>query len=378
VAGGDRVRGRLKGLLLRALLVIASVEIPSCLGGAYLARQGFFYTLPSDEHVASYLTHGRDPEVGWLPSLPLDASGARPLPAFPDPLAPVCVTVYGDSFAWSDEVDDEHAWPNVLARRAGCRVTGYGVPAYGTDQAYLRYLQNGTDRAPVALLGILSENVTRNINQYRRLLSLRSEFGLKPRFLLGEDGELRLVPIPGKDEAEVRAIIARPEDHLPYDYFIPGGPSGTSRLQFPYSASLIGLFRDYRIRSFLGGRAYYEDFYDPGHPSKAVPLTAKIAESFQREAKKRGVHPGVVVIPLVQDLVSHRRSGKWTYEPLTRELDRLGVTYLDAGPPIEAALAGKNPCTIYTRCARGHFNEEGYRLFGEAVHAWLRGRGELR
>lgn len=373
----SKARSRLLLFALRALLVVLSIEVPSRLAGAYLAHTGFFYTPPESLRLADYLAYGREPDVGWLPRPEVDAVGARKLPAFPDPATPACITLYGDSFAWSDEVDDEHTWANVLAQRAGCRVTNYGVAGYGTDQAYLHYLHNGFDRTRIAVLGVLAENVIRNVNQYRRLLSHRSALTLKPRFLLDERGELVLVPVPGKGEAEVRAIVSRPEDNLPFDYFVPGGPSGVQRLHFPYSLSLLGLFGDYRIRALLHHRSYYQELLAPDHPSRAVPITAAIARAFRDEAVKRGATPVAVLIPLVDDLRAQRRTGVMPYHGLAEALDRAGITTLDAGPRLAEALAGRDPCALYTRCTLGHFNEEGYRLMGEITQRFLVERGML-
>jgi hypothetical protein len=75
--------------------------------------------------------------------------------------------MYGDSFVFGSAVDDEHSWGNQIAKRLSCRVQNFGVPGYGTDQAYLRFLHNDADQAPQVILNILFENVARNVNQNR-------------------------------------------------------------------------------------------------------------------------------------------------------------------------------------------------------------------
>src|SRR5262245_31717909 len=66
----------------------------------------------------------RDPDLGWPFSRAYgaeccDESGARRNPAFPV-VGTACVSAYGDSFTWADEVAAEDAWATQLSRRLGC------------------------------------------------------------------------------------------------------------------------------------------------------------------------------------------------------------------------------------------------------------------
>jgi hypothetical protein len=180
----------------------------------------------------------RDPVLGWPSPQTIgekdgafDEKGARPSPAFADGHAQPCVSVYGDSFAWSSGVDDEHAWPNVLARSIGCRVDNFGVGGYGTDQAYLRFRQNvraGRESAPIVVAAIFTEDIRRNVNQLRGFIfpTDRSQFGLKPRFIIGSDGDLKLVPIPAFTHAEFDSALRNPAAFFPYEFFLPGSNDG--------------------------------------------------------------------------------------------------------------------------------------------------------
>ena len=325
----------------------------------------------------------RDPELGWSrPMEPkelvhLDPSGARTLPAFPDPATRPCISLYGDSFAWGQDIDDEHTWANFLATRAGCRVADYGVPAFGTDQAYLRFMRAKDDRPPVLLLGILSENVLRNVNVFRGLLPSRVHFGLKPRFVLDEGGALRLVPIPSPTEAEMNAIIDRPEDHLVHEFFAPGGPSGVTRRTFPYTLSLLRMFFNYRIRAQVARVPAFAPFYDAGHPSGALGVTSAIARAFRDEAQARGAFGGVVMYPTGPDIEVYRRKGRWDYQPLLDAMERDGIPYVNTGDALAAALRTGNLCTLYKHCTTGHFTARGNRVVGGVVYEWLRKLGKV-
>ena len=169
-----RVNGSSKRYVLALLaLTILVVEGISFLAGIYLQPLGIFYKPIIADDYPEYLAI-RDPVLGWpAPNTfgqdgERDAVGSRIIPLFPDPASySPCVALYGDSFTWSSEVDHAHAWSNVLSGLLQCRVANYGVGGYGTDQAYLRFLHNEKDVAPIAILNHLSENILRNVNQFR-------------------------------------------------------------------------------------------------------------------------------------------------------------------------------------------------------------------
>ncbi|MFZ2088324.1 MAG: SGNH/GDSL hydrolase family protein, partial [Desulfobaccales bacterium] len=156
------------------LLVVAGLaEFMAYLKARQLVGHGIaFNPLVTNESHRVYLGRSH-PRLGWTPAPEkVDALGSRPIPAFHDPLTTrACVSLYGDSFTEGAGVDNEHAWSNVLSVLLDCRVANFGVSGYGTDQAYLSFAGNRTDAAKVVILGFLSENVMRNVNQLRNLIS---------------------------------------------------------------------------------------------------------------------------------------------------------------------------------------------------------------
>ena len=367
-----------RGVVLFFTLLL--LEVLSYVGGRVLRARGTFYDPGTAEGFARYL-EARDPELGWpnpRGAPDMDASGARISPAFPDPSVPSCLSLYGDSFTYSDEVDHEHAWGNLLAKKMGCRVANRGVGGYGTDQALLRFRRHADDRSKVMLLGFATVNIQRNVNSFRALVVGKSPFSFKPRFTVGADGELSLVPMPlPKTEAEYMEIANHPERHLAGDPFLPGGPLGVSTLSFPYLASIAGLRDDYRIQAVRKGEPSHAAFFQPDHPARGLQVTAAIARAFVREVAARGSWGAVVVIPISADLEHRRKKGGIVYQPLVDELKRAGVPYLDTTEQFFAQLGDRDACAIYTRCQAGHFTEEGYAWLAEYVHAWLKAEDKL-
>jgi hypothetical protein len=126
----------------------------------------------------------------------LGARGTRRYGEHP-PSGIVRLACFGDSFTFGDEVKDAWTFEALLeALDPRVQALNFGVPAYGTDQALLRFRREGLHGARVAVLGLLLENIGRNVNRYRALWTPRTETPLaKPRFVLVA-GRLELVPVP--------------------------------------------------------------------------------------------------------------------------------------------------------------------------------------
>ncbi|MBD0319061.1 MAG: hypothetical protein ICV87_01915 [Gemmatimonadetes bacterium] len=353
-------------------LVLGFAEAASAAACAVLVKRGWMARLPrlSDEQLRLYFTH-RNPHLGWGPAV--DGAGRvlrlqpRPDPAFADTLPP-CAAAYGESFTAGSEVGEDGAYPHVLGVELGCRVANYGVGASGSDQALMLFrAQRHLDRAPVVILGHISENILRNVNQYRVLLYPDQELYLKPRFLL-ERGELRFVPVPVRTAAELRALPDHPERFLAHDAFMARPRPG-----FPYTWALVrwGL-RDFHVRAQLAGIPRHLPFYDVRHPAGGLPLTTEILATFHREARAEGRRPLVALMPVGRDFVYARRTGRWPDQPLADALRSRGVAVLHAGPEMLRRLpAGTDPCTLFADCS-AHYNAAGYRLFAEVVRDRLR------
>jgi hypothetical protein len=268
-----------KILLIVVLVWVPLFEVASWAATTYLASRGLMYSPARDVDWEAYMRL-RDPVTGWPPPSfrgegETDAIGSRLIPAFPDPGAQSpCVSVYGDSFTYGDEVGPADSYPNALARLLDCRVNNFGQGGFGTDQALLRYREvMRDDRAPVVVLGHYAENIIRNVNQYRGFMAGTYFVNLKPRFVLDEAGALEWVPLPELTAEEFARIGDLHEELLPHEYFRPGGPAGVATNRFPHLVNLLRLRRNYRLRGWLDGVPTYAPFYSPDHESGALGVT---------------------------------------------------------------------------------------------------------
>ena len=97
----------------------------------------------------------------------------------------------GDSYTFCQDVNYEDSWGYHLERQFGgtAQVLNFGVPGYGIDQAYLRYLREvRTWRPDVVILAFISHDVLRTTMVYYAVSFPSSRLpGAKPRFVLKDD-----------------------------------------------------------------------------------------------------------------------------------------------------------------------------------------------
>lgn len=360
------------GTIIIVIMVIGFAELMAYVKSCQLIKYSIGFTpLDITESYESYEKR-HNPRLGWLPSpSKVDVEGSRPIPAFLDPTQKRdCVSLYGDSFTEGAWVDNEHAWSNVLSLLLNCRVANYGVSGYGTDQAYIRFLDNHEDQAKVVILGYISENLMRNVNQLRNLISPSTKCFLKPRFTLDERGQLNLIPIPLLTKREYNTLRKNPGAVLSHEYFLPGGKSGFQRMRFPYTWGIIKIF-PIIYRNLLLHRPTFFDLYQSGNSSKAMDVTVGIMREFSREARERGKQPLILIIPTLFDIKAYHQSGKWVYQPVVDLLLKQKLAFIDSGPAISHYLGGAPVETLYPMEKKNHFSNKGNEILARIVYDYL-------
>lgn len=360
------------------LIVAAIMECGAFGALAILRMKHYIYEVPRKTQPLDYANRMRigDPVLGWPLKEGKDAPGgayrdkfgARRLPAFSDPdAASNCVSLYGDSFVESIEQDHEHAAANLLATAIGCRVANFGQAAYGTDQSFLRYQLNSSDTAGTVVLGHMLANIQRNINRNRDLLEGGRDYNLKPRFTLDGDGKLVLVPMPKLTEEEYERTVGlrMPPLVLQHESFQPGGGLVGPMAQFPYMFSLVQNLGNYKIRARIRGQHdTLAEFYEPGHPTRALELTLAILKAFRVEAARRSQKGMVLLLPTLETLTYHAKTGVWVHQSLLEHLDRESIPYMDFGPYI---VSRRDRDFGAYFAASKHYNERGDALLARMM-----------
>jgi hypothetical protein len=284
------------------------------------------------------------------------------------PVAPEGVTrlaAFGESFTFGHEVRDHETWEVQLeALDPRLEVPNYGVGAYGTDQALLR-AERVLPRADadIVLVGLMLENIGRNVNRYRPCWVPTSYAPVaKPRFVL-EDGALRLIPLPFRDRAEyVEAVesgtvLERLREH---EYWIDAPLSPL----LAWSAC---------ARLFHARRAYHARYTVELWKRRDEPLLVTLAllERFRALARENGARDAVVLIfPARTDLVQLLDDGEKYWSVLMEELERRGAPYLDLSDALRAEAEASGPAALYVV---GHYSREGNAVVAHALQEWLAG-----
>jgi hypothetical protein len=385
LAGQPALGRRILMYAVMLAIVFVCIEILSFVAITLIKPFGVFYD-PSmvTQNYYEYLEK-RDINLGWepltSPSAPIKATaehtavdGARHDPVFPMDARP-CLSLFGDSFTWSSGVADRDAWGSILAAKLKCRVANYGVGGYGTDQSFLRFRSLPPSGA-VVLLNHLSENILRNVNQYRNLLYPGHEFTFKPRFV-DRNGSVELIPTPEIAASDIKRFQKHPALYLAEEYFLPAGPSGVQAFEFPYSLAILkAILANYHIRAKLSGIPRHADFYRPEHPSHALDVTYGILRSFALEAAARGQIPIVTLIPTCGDLKYFNTTGVFPYDRLAKMIAAQSIHYIDFGEQIAKRIKGSQPERLYHVCS-GHLNQAGNRILAEIAFEYLISHREM-
>jgi len=136
-----------------------------------------------------------------------------------------------------------------------------GVGGYGTDQAYLRFKLNTQDKSKVVIMGFLTENIFRNVNQFRNLLYPDHRYALKPRFILDRDGNLELIPLINVSKNELYSPRERAGIIFKARIFFFLKTSAIQiALDFPYTLSVLKCVKHYYLQAKFAGKPTHSDF----------------------------------------------------------------------------------------------------------------------
>ncbi len=269
------------------------------------------------------------------------------------------VAVFGDSFVHGDEVDNtQTAWALLEASRADSEVLNFGVPGYGTDQAYLRYVHEAAVYSPhIVVVGLMLENLQRNVSVFRPAYYPDTGLPLaKPRFQLDPAGELRLIPTPAKSLPELRDLIETGRlIHVlcQSDYWVQR--SRAAYRGSPLFASSLG--RILYAAHANGGRSQADYYENPA--SEPFQVTASVLEAFCRRAQSDGA--GRVLVLILPDKNTMREqlsgSGACYWESMVKHLRSRGLECIDFSPALLTAVRRDG---VDGHFAGTHYSAEGH------------------
>lgn len=247
---------------------------------------------------------------------------------FGDRSARTRIALLGDSYVFGSDVVYEDTWGFQLQQRLGpdTQVLNFGVPGYGVDQAYLRYLKDVRPWHPdIAILGLISHDLLRTTMIYYAVGFPGAVVpGAKPRFILRDRHPVLLnVPLPRAEDV----YAARSIRDLPFiDYDRMYRPTEWQRRWYEFSY-LLRLAISWSPQSGVGR--------SPPENEETASLNGAIIRSFVRDATDAGTIPIVAFLPSFMEFraTSGRLSG--TLLLGMRVLEQSGVEFVDLTSCVE-------------------------------------------
>ena len=370
------------GLVVIALLLIELASLaglfalqlakPSLFAETFVDRQ---FDALSEADRQSYLEKAFDPLLGWdnrpssthkkvntageLWRKTFGADGARV-----DGLSnyPLIARTYGDSFTLCAEVGDDQTWQHYLGQSLQRGVKNFGVSAFGTGQALLKFKRHVAQGlvAPVSVLAIYEENIGRVLTAYHPFYQRRQgiRLGFKPSYRPRPDGTVRERPNPYDDPerslAELRALAkARADD----DFW------GARMLRLGLPGSL----------QVLRGVIMGLDELEPGKPfplwqrAEGLAVMHHIVDDFRRTAQDAGSLPLVLFIPHNRSL---ERPGPPSYAAFMAALRERHEDLI----LVDVAAQDFERDRFNVAPYRGHASPYGNRVIAKAIEDALRPR----
>lgn len=378
-------------LLVRALFVAAvalAVDLLALGGLSVLERRGLSYQPILGDRLSAENRQGiedflggresafqLDGVLGWTlrpgfrsPEVTVDALGRRRAPDRPQPeIDAVRLAAFGDSFTFGGDVADRDAFPEAFARLdPGVDVANYGVPAYGLDQAFLRYLKERRAARPqVVIIGYLSENICRNVSVFRPFYNPGTNIPLaKPRYLLGGGG-LRLLRNPLPNPESYRRLLADPAESLAelgrHDAYYRTKPQAT-----PWDRSAT--VRLVKLAAAQWSPKNRDGCYGD---DEAFSVTTRLFTLFYETALRDGAQPVILIFPTHEEVVGWRGGRRKNYAPLLSFLGGKGYRVVDAMEVLDGA--GRN--LSIEELIPGHLSPLANTLVAEHLRQRLQGFG---
>lgn len=279
------------------------------------------------------------------------------------------VSTFGDSYTHCDDVKNNETWQAILESYDSNReALNFGVPGFGLDQAYLRYLEEGRKYKPhTVLIGFMSKDIFRSVNTYRPFYNARTGLPLtKPRFVI-EDGELSLIPNPMQKLQDYKTLL-HSRDALSeagiHDYYYNRRYASNI---FDWSPTVrLAKIATYEIKK----KSPSENIVINGQyneKSEAFRVTTKIFDEFYNEVIDNGAMPIILIFPDESDVLRYQQQKEKIYSPLLSFFISRGYKYID----LMYAFDGADVKDLFA----GHYTPLGNMLVAKHIHNYLNNPG---
>jgi hypothetical protein len=290
------------------------------------------------------------------------------------------IKVFGDSFAFGAWMNDRETFEALIEEQTGWEALNYGVVGYGTDQAVLKYEDNGI-KTRYSILTVLDENIERNVTMCRGLLTGTLGLMPKPRFAINPDGSMGLLENPVKNVSELAKLkdIAFLQSLKEHDYWAKyyealNAPVGltwpaTVMLASHYDYLYKGAVKQVKYKLMPSYESHYarwphNHLYEEG--SEGIRVLRHILKQFAATAVARNEVPIVLIFPkrdTMQILQSYRKK---PYQTLVDSLRTEGLSFIDFGDQ----FVDRNWHEYYVE--DGHYSRAGNQIIADELVTLIR------
>ena len=207
------------------------------------------------------------------------------------------ISLYGGSYTYGAEVDDDQTWQYFLSTLTGTKVYNFGVGGYGPDQALLKMKRNFANgiRTPIVVIGLYSAGIGRTINTYRPFLvpGAGLKLGFKP-MLTDKNGRYEWLHNPLGSLDDPSTFNASFDEAKIHDHWYAQNER-KPRMGFPYVFTLAKVAY-YSLFEFEPKRT----LWDAGH--LATANVAEIIKRFVEFGRQEDFIPVLAFLPELGEL----------------------------------------------------------------------------
>ena len=287
------------------------------------------------------------------------------------------ISTFGDSFTHCNDVTNNETWQAILERiNTDLEVINFGVGAYGLDQAYLRYLEEGLQyKSHIVFIGYMTADISRHVTTFWPFFfSETSVILTKPRFII-ENDMLSLVPNPIQKLDDYNMMLLKPKEILQeigINDFYYSKQYASSFFDFSPTVRL-GKITASRISDRFGERILVDGNYN--EKSEAFRITKKIFDKFHASVVNNNSIPFILIFPGKRDIIRYRTQKTKKYSHLLLYLNSKGYQYVDFMDVF--CGGGKDYAIMKLFNNSGHYSSFANNLVAMRLHEYLKNHNHL-
>lgn len=277
------------------------------------------------------------------------------------------VAAFGPSFTFGQDVQDSATWPALIEQtRPDLEVMNWGVGAYGTDQAFLRYKNQGVLYHPdIVLIGYEEDNMWRNVNRYRPYYIRDTGAPLTKPVYIFEQNKLTLLKNPFDSfDNFYHTLINEPGRFIdltcPQDYFCN---------ETRYQPNSLDLFKGIRFLRTLAFEMQVSNQLPKPDRQNPQELSIHIIRQFIAEVSSQHSTPVVILFPQQsRTLLNYENGLNPDYQKAASIIrDVMGVQVVDLADAFVSARQKQN--LSYQDFFVGPENQKHYSELGNQIVA---------